>query len=178
MNHSVPLPLRRPGVVARLTGRVDRWFIAALLLAPPLAWLASALPDLPCNRLADCSPHELGRLLIAAPVLEECALRAGLQCGLRDLWPDAARRWRIDVWLSALAFTLLHAAQMPSVWLAALLLPGLAIGAIFARARDHADRCNGSAFAGLPSAIGLHLWFSALALLVCGAAAPLPFAPP
>ncbi|WP_229508929.1 JDVT-CTERM system glutamic-type intramembrane protease [Massilia sp. CCM 8734] len=96
--------------------------------------------------LLDHSAASLFRLLLLAPLLEECIVRAGLQEWLtRRPSPTV-----LVLGLPALAFSLLHLMSGAQA-MAAVFLPGLAFGLIYRRWRDwrlcalvHA-LCNGVA---------------------------------
>jgi membrane protease YdiL (CAAX protease family) len=115
----------------------------------PVPWAADAL----CG--AQLRAPDLGvclRLLVLSPLLEECAMRAGLQ---EWLMRRAARSRAWPVLASTAAFSLLH---LGSGWQAALavLLPGLALALLYRRAR----RWWWCAL--------MHSGFNAFAISVCG----------
>ncbi|WP_085318156.1 CPBP family glutamic-type intramembrane protease [Derxia lacustris] len=172
------LPQFFPALRRVLPGRgtpptLDGWLIAATLAMPALAGLTALFGNPPCDD-GHRPPPELLRWLVIGPVVEECALRAGLQNQLREFWPAAARRWRLDVWLTSAGYAALLATQTrhPPAGLAALAVASLLIGMVHARARDRADAQGGAALAGLGAAIGLHMGFNALMLLGCGMPPP------
>jgi membrane protease YdiL (CAAX protease family) len=115
----------------------------------PVPWAADAL----CGaRLRAPDPGLCLRLLVLAPLLEECLVRAGLQewlmrrASLPPAWPVLA---------STAAFSLLH---LGAGWHAALMVlpPGLALALLYQRTR----RWWWCAL--------MHSGFNAFAISVCG----------
>jgi membrane protease YdiL (CAAX protease family) len=102
--------------------------------------------------LLKTDPATLLRLLVAAPLLEEWVVRAGLQEWLmrRSTVPRTAHGAALQVLAPAVCFSLLH---LGTGWFAAAAVfpPGLALGLLYRRWRDwrlcaaaHA-LCNGYA---------------------------------
>lgn len=104
-------------------------------------------------------------LLLWAPVVEEVALRAGLQRWLHAQWPKWSNTFAagvpagvgFEVALATAAFVAMHARGSTGVALLALIVPGAALAWVYARRRR------------LTEAIALHALFNASALRACAA---------
>ncbi|WP_084545352.1 CPBP family glutamic-type intramembrane protease [Derxia gummosa] len=171
MTPSSLAPLRARFAHRRLPDAGQRWLIGAALAMPVLAGFAALAGPDGCGHTGQRPGHPPSFWLLLGPVVEECALRAGFQNGLRELWPGA-RRWRIDAWLASAVYSLLLLGHRHPAQLLALALASLVIGLVHARLRDAAEAGRGGVFAGLPQAIGLHALFNLSLLLTCGSPPP------
>ena len=130
----------------------------ALLAGLPIAFEALVKGPLGCSAsLMHAGAINLLLALAIAPVIEEVALRAGLQDGVRGVlgWRD--RSGWIEIGIATLAFVALHWARSPWPLPLAWALPGLALAGLYVWRRS------------LIQSIAVHAAFNLAALAVCSA---------
>jgi membrane protease YdiL (CAAX protease family) len=132
--------------------------VLALLLGLPIAFEALAKGPLGCSdSLTYAGLFDLLLAVAIAPVIEELALRAGLQDGVRAALGGRDRSGWIEVEIATLAFVALHWARSPWPLPLAWALPGLALAGLYVWRRS------------LIQSIAVHAAFNLAALAVCTA---------
>ncbi len=132
--------------------------VLALSVGLPIAFVVLAKGPLGCSdSLLHAGLPDLLLALAIAPLIEEVALRAGLQDGVRAARGGRNRSGWIEVVIATLAFVAMHWARSPWPLPLAWALPGLALAGLYVWRRS------------LIQSIAVHAAFNLAALAVCTA---------
>jgi membrane protease YdiL (CAAX protease family) len=125
--------------------------------ALPAAFVAARWIGQGCSGVLALDVWNLLILLVLAPVIEETALRLGLQQWLRQflVGRPASTSRLMEIGISTAIFTALHFGRLSGALFLLYAIPGLALAALY--------RWRSS----LPINVLIHAWFNLLALGAC-----------